>query len=362
MTGVQTCALPISAITGESLPQDRAEGDALHAGTVNLTGTVELETSAAADDSTLSRIIHAVEQAQASRAPMQGAVDRFAAVYTPAVFAIALAVALLGPWLAGWTWLEGLYKALVLLVIACPCALVISTPVTLVSALARSARRGVLVKGGVHLEQARRLRAVALDKTGTLTEGRPALVDWQVWGDPGSADAATVARQAATLAGHSDHPVARAIAAGLSAPAGTLQGFQAQAGLGVQGVVDGQPLWLGNARLIASLGLSSPALDARLQAFEAAGRSVSLLASAQAVLAVFAVADTLRPAAREAVAELRALGLVPVMLSGDHPRTAQAIAAQVGIDEVQGGLLPADRKSTRLNSSHSQQSRMPSSA
>jgi Cd2+/Zn2+-exporting ATPase len=331
-----------SAITGESLPQDRAEGDALHAGTVNLTGTVELETSASADDSTLSRIIHAVEQAQASRAPMQGAVDRFAAVYTPAVFAVALAVALLGPWLAGWAWLDGLYKALVLLVIACPCALVISTPVTLVSALARSARRGVLVKGGVHLEQARRLRAVALDKTGTLTEGRPALVDWQVWGDLGASEAA-VARQAATLAGHSDHPVARAIAAGLSAPAGTLQGFQAQAGLGVQGVVDGQPLWLGNARLIASLGLSSPALDERLQALEAAGRSVSLLASSQAVLAVFAVADTLRPEAREAVAALRALGLVPVMLSGDHPRTAQAIAAQVGIDEVQGGLLPADK-------------------
>ncbi len=333
-----------SAITGESLPQDRAEGDTLHAGTVNLTGTVELETRAAADDSTLSRIIHAVEQAQASRAPMQGAVDRFAAVYTPAVFAIALAVALLGPGLAGWTWLEGLYKALVLLVIACPCALVISTPVTLVSALARSARRGVLVKGGVHLEQARRLRAVALDKTGTLTEGRPALVDWQVWpGGPGSPDAATVARQAATLAGHSDHPVARAIAAGLSVPAGTLQGFQARAGLGVQGVVDGQPLWLGNARLISSLGLSGPALEQRLQAFEAAGRSVSLLASAQSVLALFAVADTLRPDAREAVAELRALGLVPVMLSGDHPRTAQAIAAQVGIDEVQGSLLPADK-------------------
>lgn len=164
-------------ITGESIPVDKALDDQVFAGTINETGELELRVSAAATNTTLARIIHAVEQAQGARAPTQRFVDRFAAVYTPAVFALALATAVLLPWLAGSDWLESIYKALVLLVIACLCALVISTPVTVVSGLSAAARRGILIKGGTFLEQARLLKAVALDKTGTITEGRPRLVD-----------------------------------------------------------------------------------------------------------------------------------------------------------------------------------------
>ena len=160
-------------VTGESIPVDKTVGDPVFAGTINETGTIEVEVTAAASNSTLARIIHAVEEAQGSRAPTQGFVDRFAAIYTPGVFVFALAVALLGPWAFDWTWMQALYKALVLLVIACPCALVISTPVTVVSGLAAAARRGILIKGGVYLEGARKLRAIALDKTGTITEGKP---------------------------------------------------------------------------------------------------------------------------------------------------------------------------------------------
>ena len=201
-------------VTGESLPVDKGPGDAVFAGTINLTGTIECRVTAAASQSTLARIIHAVEQAQGSRAPTQRFVDRFAAIYTPAVFVLALAVAVAGPWLFGWTALAAVYKALVLLVIACPCALVISTPVTVVSGLAAAAKRGILIKGGVHLEQARLLKAIALDKTGTITEGKPRLVEWEMLTT--SLPKPQAEHIAAALAAHSDHPVSRAIAAGLT--------------------------------------------------------------------------------------------------------------------------------------------------
>ncbi|MBN9430093.1 MAG: heavy metal translocating P-type ATPase [Burkholderiales bacterium] len=327
-------------VTGESLPVDKAIGDAVFAGTINQTGTIELEVTAPASDSTLARIIHAVEQAQAMRAPTQSFVDRFAAVYTPAVFLIAVAVAGIGPWLFDWTWLQAIYKALVLLVIACPCALVISTPVTIVSGLAAAARRGILIKGGIHLEQARKLRAVAFDKTGTITEGRPRLVSWQALG---GADARQVEPIAAALAGHSDHPVSRAIAQSLMAPALPPDGFKALAGRGVQAEVGGTAYVLGNHRLIEERNQCSPALEAALAQHEAAGRTVTLLADGSEVLALFAVADTIKPSSREAVADLKALGLAPVMLSGDNPTTASAIAREAGIDEAHGNLLPQDK-------------------
>ena len=328
-------------VTGESIPVDKTAGDAVFAGTINVSGTIEFEVSAPASNSTLARIIHAVEQAQATRAPIQGFVDRFAAVYTPAVFFVALAVALAGPLLLGWTWLASIYKALVLLVIACPCALVISTPVTIVSGLAAAARRGILIKGGIYLEQARKLKAVALDKTGTVTEGRPRLVDWAVL-DPG-ADATRVEHIAAALAGHSDHPVSRAIAAGLQANRIEAADFGALAGRGVQATIDGAHYVLGNHRLIEERGQCSPALEARLKAHEDAGRSVTLLASDRDVLALFAVADTIKPHSRDAVAALRALGITPVLLSGDNQATASAIAHEAGIAQARGNLLPEDK-------------------
>ena len=328
-------------VTGESIPVDKAVGDPVFAGTINQTGTFEFEVTALASNSTLARIIHAVEEAQGTRAPTQGFVDRFAALYTPAVFVIGLAVALLGPWLFDWTWLQAAYKALVLLVIACPCALVISTPVTIVSGLAAAARRGILIKGGIYLEGARKLKAIALDKTGTITEGKPQLVDWE------QVDAGTerqrVEELAAALAGQSDHPVSRAIAQGLAPAALQTTEFKALAGRGVQAEIDGVGYVLGNHRLIEERGQCSPALEVRLKAHEEAGRTVTLLASPQGVLGMFAVADTIKPSSREAVASLKALGITPVMLTGDNQATASAIALEAGIDEARGNLLPQDK-------------------
>ena len=334
-------AINQAPVTGESIPVDKGVGDPVFAGTINETATLTLRVTAAASNSTLARIIHAVEQAQGSRAPTQRFVDRFAAIYTPAVFVLALAVAVLGPWLLGWAWLTSIYKALVLLVIACPCALVISTPVTVVSGLAAAARRGILIKGGVHLEQARLLKAIALDKTGTITEGRPKLVTWSVLGT--QLDAIAAERIAAALAGHSDHPVSRAIAEGLSASALAVNDFKALAGRGVQAEVEGTTYVLGNHRLIEDRGQCSPDLEATLRTHEEAGRTVTLLASAAGPLALFAVADTIKASSRDAVAELKSLGLVPVMLTGDNQATATAIAHQAGIDEARGNLLPEDK-------------------
>ena len=328
-------------VTGESIPVDKAVGDTVFAGTINDTGTLEVTVTAAASNSTLARIIHAVEEAQATRAPTQGFVDRFAAVYTPGVFVFALAVALVGPWVFDWTWLQAIYKALVLLVIACPCALVISTPVTVVSGLAAAARRGILIKGGVYLEGARKLRAIALDKTGTITEGKPRLVGWEVLS--AETDRAQAESLAAALAGQSDHPVSKAIAQGLAASALAVTDFQALAGRGVQAQIDTTTYALGNHRLMNERGHDTPALQATLRTLEEAGRTVTMLASPAAVLALFAVADTIKPSSREAVAELKALGITPVMLTGDNQATATAIAHEAGILDARGNLLPEDK-------------------
>ena len=341
-------AIDQSPVTGESLPVDKAPGDAVYAGTLNQSGVLEVRVTAAAQDTQLARIIHAVEQAQSERAPTQAFIDRFAAVYTPAVFVLALGVALLGPWLAGWTWLTAIYKALVLLVIACPCALVIATPVTVVSALANAARRGVLVKGGVYLENARRLKAVALDKTGTLTEGKPVLVASEILSK--TELSAYVLPAAAALSAQSDHPVSRAIAQGLASQdvtAGEVTQFIDRPGSGVEGVVSGQRLRLVSVRALEGTDLVTAELTERLAVHQAAGRSVSLLVSDTEVLALFAVADTLKDHAPEAVRELHALGVKTVMLSGDHAAAAQAVAAAAGVAEAHGQLMPAD-KLTRI--------------
>nr|WP_235971597.1 heavy metal translocating P-type ATPase [Azohydromonas caseinilytica] len=334
-----TSAVNQAPVTGESIPVDKQPGDAVFAGTVNDTGEIEVRVTAPASDSTLTRIIHAVEQAQSARAPTQRFVDRFAQVYTPAIFALAVATAVLLPWLTDAPWTSGVYKALVLLVIGCPCALVISTPVTVVSALAAAARRGVLIKGGTHLEQARSLKVVALDKTGTLTEGRPKLVHWESL--QGERDANALL--AASLAARSDHPVSQAIAAGLALQGNGISAFKALAGRGVEGVMAGRRYVLGNHRLAEERGQCGAALEQRLRAQEAQGRSVTLLMGDDGVLAVFAVADTIKPTSREAVAQLRALGVTPVLLTGDNAATGQTIAREAGIDEARGNLLPEDK-------------------
>ncbi|GFM80757.1 copper-translocating P-type ATPase [Pseudomonas cichorii] len=329
-------------ITGESLPVEKTVGDKVFAGTINQSGSLEYRVTAAASHSTLARIIHAVEAAQGARAPTQSFVDSFSRIYTPVVFLTALAVALVAPLFFGGAWFDWIYRALVLLVVACPCALVISTPVTIVSGLAAAARKGILIKGGVYLEMGRKLDYLALDKTGTITHGKPVQTDYLPL-DVTVADSAQAI--AASLAGRSDHPVSQAIAkaAGQGQGAYEVSDFEALPGRGVKGEINGQLYHLGNHRLVEELGLCSPELEARLDALEIQGKTVVLLLDTSGPLALFAVADTVKDSSREAIAQLHELGIKTLMLTGDNPHTAKAIAAQVGINQAQGNLLPVDK-------------------
>jgi Cd2+/Zn2+-exporting ATPase len=366
-----TSAVDQSPITGESLPVEKAPGDTVFAGTVNTHGTLDYRVTAHAGDSTLARIARAVQQGQAQRAPTQRFVDVFSRYYTPAVIAAAVLFALAAPWVAGMAWREALYQALVLLVVACPCALVISTPVTVVSGLAAAARMGVLVKGGLYLEQGRRLRRLAFDKTGTLTHGRPALRSIVPLAGQSSA---TALHLAASLNALSTHPLAHAIvqahidaqaragrpasepvdidaAGGASAlalddignvaPISPVDNFIAVAGQGVRGKIDGRDYALGNARLIGAL--LDADTQARMDELERAGQTAIVLADSTRTLAIFAVADTLRPDAAGAIAALRAQGIEVSILSGDSPAVAKAVARELGIEDVRGGLLPQDK-------------------
>ncbi|MCO1372526.1 heavy metal translocating P-type ATPase [Burkholderia multivorans] len=332
-------------ITGESLPVEKAAGDAVYAGTINESGSFDYRVTALASNSTLARIIHAVEEAQGAKAPTQRFVDRFARIYTPIVFAVALLVAVAPPLVVGGAWHDWIYRALVLLVIACPCALVISTPVTIVSGLAAAARRGILVKGGVYLEEGRKLAWLALDKTGTITHGKPVQTD--VDAHAADIDFTRARHLAASLAARSDHPVSQAIAAAArdaNAPAfADVQDFEALLGRGVRGTIDGVRYWLGNHRLVEELERCSPTLEAKLDALERQGKSVVMLIDDARVLAIFAVADTIKDTSRAAIADLHALGIRTAMLTGDNPHTARAIAAQAGIDDARGNQLPEDK-------------------
>ncbi|GAB7530987.1 heavy metal translocating P-type ATPase [Pseudomonas sp. 3A(2025)] len=328
-------------ITGESLPVEKSVGDKVFAGTINQAGSLEYRVSAAAGQSTLARIIHAVEQAQGARAPTQRFVDQFSRYYTPAVFITALAVALIAPLFFGGAWFDWVYRALVLLVVACPCALVISTPVSIVSGLAAAARKGILIKGGVYLEMGRQIDYLALDKTGTLTHGKPVQTDVVALKE-GLVNAQAIA---VSLASRSDHPVSRAIAQAADPQQTVLavENFEALGGRGVAGDIDGRRYHLGNHRLVEELGLCSVELEARLDALESQGKSVVLLLDDSGPLALFAVADTVKESSREAIAQLHELGIKTLMLTGDNPHTARAIADQVGIDQAQGNLLPTDK-------------------
>ena len=330
-------------ITGESLPVEKSPGDSVFAGTINESGSFEYRVTALANNSTLARIIHAVEAAQGSRAPTQRFVDQFARWYTPVVFGVAIAVALLPPLFMGAAWLDWIYRALVLLVVACPCALVISTPVSIVSGLAAAARHGILIKGGVYLEEGRKLRWLALDKTGTITHGKPAQTDFVTWGNALASDSRSIA---ASLAARSDHPVSKAVAQAAQTDGVALLDvaeFNALPGRGVQGQINGATYHLGNHRMLEELGQCTPELEQRIAALETAGKTVVMLVGAKAVHALFAVADTIKDSSRTAIAELHALGINTMMLTGDNPNTAQAIAAQAGIDRAQGNLLPDDK-------------------
>jgi Cd2+/Zn2+-exporting ATPase len=331
-------------VTGESVPVTKAPGDAVFAGTINGDGALEVESTKPAGDTTLAHIIRMVGEAQAQRAPSEQWVERFARVYTPVVMGLALLTLLVPPLLFGGAWDEWLYRALVLLVIGCPCALVISTPVSIVAALAAAARHGVLVKGGLHVETPGRLRAVALDKTGTLTEGRPRVV--QVVSLGGHDDAELLAIVAAMEA-RSEHPLARAILAhareqGVEpAPA---EDFQIVQGKGASARIAGHRYWLGSHRYLEERGEETGDVHDRLELMAASGQSVVVVGDESHVCGLIALADQVRPQAAAAVQAMRQQGVEHiVMLTGDNRGTADAVARLAGVDEVHAELLPADK-------------------
>ena len=340
-------------ITGESIPVEKKAGEEVFAGTLNGEGALEVRSSKRASDTTLARIIHSVEEAQASRAPSQTFVDRFARVYTPIVVATAFAVFLLPPLLGFGAWGEWFYRSLVLLVVACPCALVISTPVTVVSALAGSARRGILIKGGLHLENAGRATVVALDKTGTLTEGQPAVIEIVPLN---GASAMEVLELAAAAEARSEHPLARAVlryAEEQGVVPASASETSAAVGRGVVSTVNGRKVYVGNERLFSDLGALDASMGDLLRRFNDAGRTAVLVGLSNVgdvnpeLRGVIALADRVRPHAAAALRELHGAGIQRiVMLTGDNEATARAVAGdlgQPGIDEVRAGLLPDDK-------------------
>ncbi|MES2047403.1 MAG: heavy metal translocating P-type ATPase, partial [Pseudomonadota bacterium] len=331
-------------ITGESMPVAKAIGDKVFAGTVNQTGSFEYKVSAVQTDSTLSRIIHAVEQAQGKRAPTQRFVDSFAKVYTPIVFLLALGVMLFPPLVLGLPWMVWIYKALVLLVIACPCALVVSTPVTIVSGLAAAAKAGILIKGGVYLEEGRKLTTIAFDKTGTITQGKPLVTDViELSGLRGNS-----LRLAASLAARSDHPVSGAVSVFWGEQSNVdalheVSEFAAISGRGVKGRIDGAWYYLGNHRLIEELKICTPQTEEVLFSLEADGKTAMIVCDDKTPLLIIAVADTVRESSKNAIAQLHDMGIRTLMLTGDNELAAKAIAQSVGIDDARGNLLPEDK-------------------
>jgi Cd2+/Zn2+-exporting ATPase len=328
-------------ITGESMPLEKAPGDQVYAGSINGAGSLDVEVTHRAQETVLARIITLVEQAQAQKAPAQAFVERFAAIYTPAVIAGAALIAALPPLFLGQPAGPWIYRALVLLVIACPCALVISTPVAVVCGLTRAARAGVLIKGGRYLEALGQLKALAFDKTGTLTRGTPEVVDVRSLNGARSED---VLRLAAAVEARSEHPLAAAIlraarAQGLAWPEAT--GFVAVPGRGAYGEIGGRRYHLGNHRYAEELAVCSAAVEASLQHLEARGQTPVILSDGRYVLGLLGLADVVRDTAPKALADLHRLGVKPlVMLTGDVRGTAEAIAGKVGVDEVRAELLP----------------------
>ena len=337
-------------ITGESVPVDKKPGDTVFAGTVNGEGSLEIRITKAAGDTTLARIVRLVKEAQEQKAPTQRFVDVFAHYYTPAVTLVALFIFLVPPLFLGGDWSQWLYRACVLLIIACPCALVISTPVSIVAGMAALAKRGVLVKGGAHLESIAKLKALALDKTGTITEGKPQVQSVEMLNQKSEQ---VILRIAAAIDDHSSHPLAKAVveyAKKQRVEFPRAENYQARSGRGAEGVVEGHDYFVGNHRFTHELGVCSEDIERRLAAIESKGQSVIVVGHRPhgdckgEVLGILAVGDTVRPNASEAIRALHAAGIESVvMLSGDNQRTADSIAKQVGIDEARGDLMPDDK-------------------
>jgi Cd2+/Zn2+-exporting ATPase len=335
-----------AAITGESMPVEKQAGDSVYAGTVNEQGALEIIVTKLAEDSTLAKIMHMVEEAQAEKAPMQQFVDVFARYYTPAVILAAVGLTIIPPLFFNEPFDLWFYRALVLLVISCPCALVISTPVSIVSAIGNASRHGVLIKGGAYLEQMGKIRAVAFDKTGTLTVGKPMVTDIIKLTE--QMDNQEILIIAAAVEKWSEHPLAEAIVArtgnqGLP----PVTNFKALVGRGAQADLDGRTIYVGNQRLFEELGCAPASYENSLLLLEKQGKTVMLVGTGTEIYGVIAVADTLRDNSTEAVATIKSAGVEHVvMLTGDNRRVAQAVADKLGLDAFYSELLPADKATT----------------
>ena len=340
-------------ITGESVPVSKSTGDEVYAGTINGDGALTVEVTNLAADNTLNRIIKLVEEAQSSQAPSQRRIDRFANWYTPTMAIVALLVATIPPLVFGAPFLDPatgghgwLYRALALLMIACPCALVISTPVTVVSAITTAARRGVLIKGGLHLENLGRIRAIAFDKTGTLTTGKPVVTSYHgVNCDPDCPNCDDMLAVAAAVEQQSTHPLAQAV---VHAADGLKNRYTAStvnnlSGRGVQGQVNGEKITVGSHRLFDQQFPHDDTLCKAVQRYERDGNTTMMVAQGDKITGVIMVADTPRDDSQRVLSELKSLGLKTIMLTGDNTTVANVIAAQVGVDDIRAELMPQDK-------------------
>jgi Cd2+/Zn2+-exporting ATPase len=335
-----TSSVNQAPITGESIPVDKQVGDSVYAGTVNEEGSLEIKVTKIAEDTTIARIIHLIEEAQEKKAPTQAFVDRFAKIYTPIVFGLAIVVMIFPP-LFGWgTWEEWLYKGLELLVVACPCALVISTPVAIVSAIGNAARHGVLIKGGAFLETAGALQVIAFDKTGTLTEGKPKVV--KVMAVNGTEhDLLSIAR---TIEEHSKHPIAVAItsyAAEKNIPLRKGENFKALVGKGAQATIDGIEHYAGNVKLFQELRVPTDYIEKHVLDLQSHGHTIVIVGTKENIFGIIAVADTIRQTTVHALKKLKQVGIhQTVMLTGDNEGTAKQIASLAGVNRYIAELLP----------------------
>ncbi|APH06125.1 heavy metal translocating P-type ATPase [Bacillus weihaiensis] len=330
-------------ITGESIPVDKLIGDLVYAGTINESGSLEIKVTKLVEDTTIAKIIHLVEEAQEQKAPTQAFVDRFAEIYTPIVFILALAVMILPPLVGFGTLDEWLYKGLELLVIACPCALVISTPVAIVSAIGNAAKNGILIKGGTFLEKAGSLDAIAFDKTGTLTEGKPKVTSVKTYKIPER----ELLSIALTLEEYSSHPIAKTIveyATNLKISSKQGEMFKSIVGKGVQATINKEVFYAGNKRLFEELNISLKRYEYELQNLQSDGKTVVIIGTSKEILGVIAVADTIRPTTVKALKGLKQVGVNQiVMLTGDNNGTAERIATEANVSRYFAELLPEDK-------------------
>ena len=339
-----TTSVNQAPLTGESVSVSKGPGAEVFAGTINEEATIEFRSTRPASDTTLSRIIRMVEEGRSRRAPVEQWVEKFARVYTPLMMLISLAIVTVPPFFAGGDWAKWFYEGLVVLVIACPCALVISTPVTIVAALSSAARNGVLVKGGAYLEAPARLKAIAFDKTGTVTFGEPSVKQVIPVGNH-SED--SLLANAAAIEAHSTHPVARAIMRHVESRgirATVADSFTILPGQGAEGLIGGKTYWIGSHRMLERWQRESPIFHDAISSLEEAGNSLMVMWCDDHVCGLVSVADYVRPEARRAVVLLKALGLEKVvMISGDNKKTVELIASAVGVDEFHSELLPEDK-------------------